>query len=73
VTTEVGRQPWTVYRVMPTSEAVTGAAGIPAGYTVLALVYLGVAAAVVWVLRRLARAPLDLPSAAVPQPQQSLG
>jgi cytochrome d ubiquinol oxidase subunit I len=58
VTTEVGRQPWTVYRVMPTSQAVTGAGGIPIGYTVLALVYLGVAAAVVWVLRRLARAPL---------------
>jgi cytochrome bd ubiquinol oxidase subunit I len=28
VTTEVGRQPWVVYRVMRTSEAVTGAGGI---------------------------------------------
>jgi len=59
VTTEVGRQPWAVYRVMPTSEAVTGAGGIPIGYAVLALVYAGVAVGVVWVLRRLARAPLD--------------
>ena len=59
VTTEVGRQPWAVYRVMPTSEAVTGAGGIPVGYAVLALVYAGVAVGVVWVLRRLARAPLD--------------
>jgi cytochrome bd ubiquinol oxidase subunit I len=62
VTTEVGRQPWVVYRVMPTAQAVTGAGGIPAGFAVLALADLGVAAAVVWVLRRLARAPLDLPS-----------
>src|SRR4029450_3561671 len=36
VTTEVGRQPWVVYRVMRTSEAVTGASGIPVGYARLA-------------------------------------
>jgi cytochrome d ubiquinol oxidase subunit I len=59
VTTEVGRQPWVVYRVMRTSEAVTGATGIPIGYGTLVLVYLGVAAAVVWLLRRLSRVPLD--------------
>jgi cytochrome bd ubiquinol oxidase subunit I len=58
VTTEVGRQPWVVYHVMLTSEAVTGAGGIVIGYTALALVYLGVACGVVWILRRLARAPL---------------
>ena len=61
VTTEVGRQPWVVYRVMRTSDAVTGASGIPVGYATLALVYLAVALGVAWVLRRLARAPLDLP------------
>jgi cytochrome bd ubiquinol oxidase subunit I len=44
---------------MRPSEAVTGAAGIPVGYTTLALVYLGLAVAVVWMLRRLARAPLE--------------
>jgi cytochrome d ubiquinol oxidase subunit I len=60
ITTEVGRQPWIVYKVMLTSEAVTGAEGIPVGYTALALVYLGLAAAVVWILRRLARSPLDV-------------
>ena len=59
VTTEVGRQPWVVYRVMRTSEAVTGAGGIPVGYATLALVYLALAIAVAWILRRLARAPLD--------------
>jgi cytochrome d ubiquinol oxidase subunit I len=58
VTTEVGRQPWVVYHVMLTSEAVTGAGGIVVGYTALALVYLGVAGGVLWILRRLARAPL---------------
>jgi cytochrome d ubiquinol oxidase subunit I len=60
ITTEVGRQPWVVYRVMRTSEAVTGAAGIPVGYATLALVYAALLAATVWVLRRLARAPLEL-------------
>jgi cytochrome bd ubiquinol oxidase subunit I len=58
VTTEVGRQPWVVYHVMLTSEAVTGAGGIVVGYTTLALVYVAVAGGVVWILRRLARAPL---------------
>src|ERR1700722_20054932 len=58
VTTEVGRQPWVVYHVMLTSEAVTGAGGIPVGYGVLALVYVGVGLSVAWVLRRLARMPL---------------
>ncbi|HEY2319654.1 MAG TPA: cytochrome ubiquinol oxidase subunit I [Solirubrobacteraceae bacterium] len=61
VVTEVGRQPWVVYRVMPTAAAVTGAHGIPVGYLVLAASYLVVACGLVWVLRRLARAPLDLP------------
>ena len=54
VTTEVGRQPWVVYRVMLTEDAVTGASGIPVGYTTLVLVYVGLAVAVWWVLRRLA-------------------
>jgi cytochrome d ubiquinol oxidase subunit I len=58
VTTEVGRQPWVVYKVMLTSQAVTGARGIVVGYATLAAVYLGVACGVFWVLRRLARTPL---------------
>jgi cytochrome d ubiquinol oxidase subunit I len=59
ITTEVGRQPWVVYRVMRTSEAVTGASGIPVGYATLALVYAGLAVAVAWLLRRLGRAPME--------------
>jgi cytochrome d ubiquinol oxidase subunit I len=43
VVTEVGRQPWVVYRVMPTAAAVTGAHGIPVGYGTLAASYIMVA------------------------------
>jgi cytochrome d ubiquinol oxidase subunit I len=64
ITTEVGRQPWIVYNVMRTTEAVTGANGIPVGYATLALVYVGLAVAVAWVLTRLGRAPLELPDGA---------
>jgi cytochrome d ubiquinol oxidase subunit I len=61
VTTEVGRQPWVVYRVMPTADAVTGAGGIPVGYATLVVTYVALGFAVAWILRRLARAPLELP------------
>ncbi len=61
VVTEVGRQPWVVYRVMRTSQAVTGAGGVPIGYATLAIVYLALAVAVGWVLCRLYRAPLAEP------------
>jgi len=63
VTTEVGRQPWVVYKVMLTNEAVTGASGIPVGYATLVLVYIGVGIGVVWILRRLAGMPMGLPGA----------
>jgi cytochrome d ubiquinol oxidase subunit I len=61
VTTEVGRQPWVVYGHMRTKEAVTGAGGIPVGYAALVVIYAALAVATVWLLRRLARTPLDLP------------
>jgi cytochrome bd ubiquinol oxidase subunit I len=64
VTTEVGRQPWVVYRVMRTEEAVTGANGVPVGYATLVIVYTVLLGAVIWVLRRLGRAPLELPEEA---------
>jgi cytochrome bd ubiquinol oxidase subunit I len=59
VTTEVGRQPWVVYGVMRTEEAVTAADGIPVGYATLAVVYAGLVGATTWVLLRLSRAPLE--------------
>ena len=61
VVTEVGRQPWVVYGVMRTQQAVTGADGIPVGYATLAAVYVGLIGAVWWILRRLARAPVGGP------------
>jgi cytochrome d ubiquinol oxidase subunit I len=54
---EVGRQPWIVYRVMRTSEAVTQARGLAVGYVVLIAVYVALAVAVAWLLRRLGRRP----------------
>ena len=59
VTTEVGRQPWVVYGIMRTEEAVTGADAVPVGYAALALVYLGLILATAWILRRLSKAPLE--------------
>ena len=67
VTTEVGRQPWVVYGLMRTEEAVTGAGGIPVGYAALALVYVGLIAGTVWILRRLARTPLGEAQAKPPE------
>jgi cytochrome d ubiquinol oxidase subunit I len=61
VTTEVGRQPWVVYEVMRTEEAVTGAGGIPVGFAALALVYAGLAAIAFVMLRRLGRQPFHAP------------
>jgi cytochrome bd ubiquinol oxidase subunit I len=58
LTTEVGRQPWVVYGDMRTAEAVTGASGVPIGFSVLAAAYLVLAVGVIWTLRRLARKPL---------------
>jgi cytochrome d ubiquinol oxidase subunit I len=57
VTTEVGRQPWVVYEVMRTEQAVTGAGGIPVGFAALALVYVGLFAIAAVMLRRLGRQP----------------
>jgi cytochrome d ubiquinol oxidase subunit I len=56
-TTEVGRQPWIVYEVMRTSQAVTRSDGLEVGFAFLVAVYVGLAAAVAWLLRRLARRP----------------
>jgi cytochrome d ubiquinol oxidase subunit I len=67
VTTEVGRQPWVVYRVMRTSDAVTGADVIPVSYGLLALAYLILVLAVIWALHRLAKVPFEPP----PQKQKA--
>src|SRR6185437_747960 len=70
VTTEVGRQPWVVYKVMRTNQAVTGAGGIPVSYGLLALAYLVLLIALGWALRRLAKTPL--PASDPPPPTAPL-
>jgi cytochrome d ubiquinol oxidase subunit I len=57
VTTEVGRQPWIVYQVMRTSDAVTTNNGLELAFGVLVLVYVGLGVAVAWLLRRLTARP----------------
>jgi cytochrome d ubiquinol oxidase subunit I len=58
VVTEVGRQPWIVYQVMRTRDAVSDASGLRYGYFLLIAVYTVLTIATFTVLRRLARAPL---------------
>jgi cytochrome d ubiquinol oxidase subunit I len=60
VTTEVGRQPWVVYEVMRTEDAVTGASGIPVGFAALGLIYVALAAIAYVMLRRVSRKPFEV-------------
>jgi cytochrome bd ubiquinol oxidase subunit I len=64
ITTEVGRQPWVVYELMRTEQAVTDAGAIPLVAAGLLVTYLSLTAAVIWLLRRLARRP---PESEVPE------
>jgi cytochrome d ubiquinol oxidase subunit I len=60
VTTEVGRQPWVVYEVMRTRDAVTGADGVPVGFAALSLVYLALGAIAYVMLRRVGRSDFEV-------------
>lgn len=53
--TEVGRQPWTVYRVMRTADAVNPAPGLVYGFVVVTAVYVVLTVATVYVMRLLSR------------------
>lgn len=55
VTTEVGRQPWIVYGVMRTEDAVNPAPGLRIGLYAVLVVYTVLTAATVYVLRHFAR------------------
>jgi cytochrome d ubiquinol oxidase subunit I len=57
--TEIGRQPWIVTGYMRTEEAVTNAQGIWWAFALTMLIYAGLAAITVYVLRGLARRPDD--------------
>jgi cytochrome d ubiquinol oxidase subunit I len=60
VTTEVGRQPWVVYRHMRTEQAVTNAGGLAIALVVLLATYVLLGVLVAWLLRRLAARPHDV-------------
>ncbi|MFI0350793.1 cytochrome ubiquinol oxidase subunit I [Actinomadura sp. 9N407] len=62
--TEVGRQPWIVYGVMRTSDAVNPAPGLVWGFVLVTAVYAVLTVATVYVLRRMAR---DRPVPIAPQ------
>ncbi len=55
VTTEVGRQPWIVYGLMRTADAVSPAPGLYLGFYAVVVIYVLLTALTVYVLRRLAR------------------
>jgi cytochrome d ubiquinol oxidase subunit I len=50
--TELGRQPWIVQGVMRTSEAVTPMPGLVVPFSLLTLIYIGLAVVVVALIRR---------------------
>jgi len=56
VVTEVGRQPWIIYHVLRTAEAVTPVPGLAATFASIALVYLFLGSFSVLVLARIIRA-----------------
>src|SRR5205823_2718705 len=72
--TELGRQPWTIYGVMRTSEAVTPSADVPSSFLAFTVLYLGLAAVLVVLLLRLAKGQLPTGGHPVtPQPEKTDG
>jgi cytochrome d ubiquinol oxidase subunit I len=58
VVTEVGRQPWIIVGIMRTADAVTPMPGLVVPFVTFTLLYLMLAAAVVWILyRQIGRSP----------------
>lgn len=64
IVTEVGRQPWIIYEVMRTAEAVTPMPGLIVPLVVSCLVYIGLSIAVIAVLYRQVRIAPGLPAPA---------
>jgi cytochrome d ubiquinol oxidase subunit I len=61
ITTEVGRQPWIVYGILRTRDAVSSAPGLRFGFYAVLAVYALLTVATIYVLRRLARTPVRAP------------
>ncbi|HEY6692838.1 MAG TPA: cytochrome ubiquinol oxidase subunit I [Solirubrobacteraceae bacterium] len=55
IVTEVGRQPWVVYNVMRTEDAVTKASGIGVTFAAVVVLYVALGAALIITLRAMAR------------------
>jgi cytochrome d ubiquinol oxidase subunit I len=55
VVTEVGRQPWIVYKILRTADAVNPAPGLVSGLFILIALYLALTATAAYILRRIAR------------------
>jgi cytochrome d ubiquinol oxidase subunit I len=67
IATEVGRQPWIVYQVQLTSDAVSTAPGLRYGFFTVLLVYAVLTGMTAYVLRRLAsQQPARAPQEAEP-------
>jgi cytochrome d ubiquinol oxidase subunit I len=61
IVTEVGRQPWIIYGVIRTKDAITTSPGLGYAFTGFTILYVGLAAISTWLLRRLAQgAPSEL-------------
>jgi len=70
IVTEVGRQPWIVYRVMLVRDALTPQTGLQTYFYVTAAVYLVLSTALIAILRRIAAGPTpaDTPHGDNPMP-----
>jgi cytochrome d ubiquinol oxidase subunit I len=71
VVTEVGRQPWVVYGLLRTPEAVTPAPGVGASLAGFGGLYLGLLLTLVFLLRRLT-SPADRPPYALEAPAHAV-
>lgn len=72
VVTEVGRQPWVVYGILLTRDAVNPQPGLVGGLVAVLVVYTALTVATVYVLRRLARSgPVPARGVAPQEPTKS--
>ncbi|HEV7826981.1 MAG TPA: cytochrome ubiquinol oxidase subunit I [Mycobacteriales bacterium] len=70
ITTEVGRQPWIVYGIQRTVDAVNPAPGLRLGFVAVLVVYTVLTIATVYVLRRLAGRGVEGPETGIPAAPQ---
>jgi cytochrome d ubiquinol oxidase subunit I len=65
--TEVGRQPWVIYGIMRTADAVTPMPGLVVPFTTFTLLYLVLAVVVIVLMRRIALAEEEAPAEDEPE------